>query len=68
MKPKPNNFPYFFKKKIELLKQMNIEIPGDIYYKMSIGTIHDLDRITKQLIYNKEYIFHKGEKGYARNH
>ena len=47
---------------------MNIEIPGDIYYKMSIGTIHDLDRITKQLIYNKEYIFHKGEKGYARNH
>ena len=68
MKHKSTDFPYIFKKKVEMLKQMNIDIPGNIYYKMSIGTIYDLDRITKQLIYNKEYIFHKGEKGYVGNH
>lgn len=68
MKTRKNSFTYQFKKKIQLLKQLNIEIPGNIYYRMSIGTIHDLDRITKQLIYNKEYIFHKGEKEYAGNH
>ena len=61
MKHKPTDFPYIFKKKVEMLKQMNIDIPGNIYYKMSIGTIHDLDRIAKQLIKDHEYIFFKGE-------
>lgn len=62
MKTRTKSFVYQFKKKIQMLKQLNIEVPGDIYYKMSIGSINDLDRIAKQLIYNKEYIFYKGEK------
>ena len=56
MKTHISSFTYQFKKKVQMLKQMSIEIPGDVYYRMSIGTINDLDRIAKQLIYNKEYI------------
>lgn len=56
MKIRTKSFTYQFKKKVQILKQMNIEIPGDIYYRMSIGTVHDLDRIAKQLIKDKEYI------------
>lgn len=62
MKTRKSSFVYQFKKKVQMLKQMNIEIPGNIYYKMSTGSINDLDRFAKQLIYDKEYIFYKGEK------
>lgn len=45
-----------FRKKLKILKDMCIDIPGSDYYNLSHADEKDADRIVRKLINNRDYL------------